>query len=51
VRQHEPELFGRVRHILLPKDYIRFMLTGAYAVGLTVRHTQAHLTRAVLGFS
>ncbi len=31
VRQHEPEIFDRVRHILLPKDYIRFMLTGAYA--------------------
>lgn len=31
VRQHEPEIFDRARHILLPKDYIRFMLTGAYA--------------------
>jgi xylulokinase len=31
VRQHEPDLFDRTSHILLPKDYIRFMLTGAYA--------------------
>lgn len=31
VREHEPEIFAKVEHILLPKDYIRFMLTGKYA--------------------
>lgn len=31
VRQHQPELFERVRKILLPKDYIRFCLTGEFA--------------------
>jgi xylulokinase len=31
VRDNEPELFERVRKILLPKDYIRFKLTGEYA--------------------
>lgn len=31
VRQHEPEIFAKIKHILLPKDYIRFMLTGDYA--------------------
>jgi xylulokinase len=31
VRSHEPEVYARVRHILLPKDYVRFRLTGAYA--------------------
>ncbi len=31
VRNHEPELFGRVHKILLPKDYVRFKLTGEYA--------------------
>jgi len=31
VRNHEPELFAQVRHILLPKDYVRFRLTGEYA--------------------
>lgn len=31
VREHEPEIYGRVRHILLPKDFVRFRLTGAYA--------------------
>lgn len=31
VRNHEPENYARCRHILLPKDYIRFCLTGEYA--------------------
>lgn len=32
VQQHEPEIWARVRHILLPKDYIRYCLTGDYAL-------------------
>jgi len=31
VRNHEPEIFARVGQILLPKDYVRFKLTGEYA--------------------
>ena len=31
VRNHEPEIYARCAHILLPKDYVRFMLTGDYA--------------------
>lgn len=31
VRNHEPENYARCRHILLPKDYVRFCLTGVYA--------------------
>lgn len=31
VRRHEPELYRRVRQVLLPKDYVRFRLTGEYA--------------------
>jgi xylulokinase len=31
VRDHEPRFFERVRRMLLPKDYIRFQLTGDYA--------------------
>ena len=31
VRNHEPENYARCRHILLPKDYLRFVLTGVYA--------------------
>jgi xylulokinase len=30
VRDNEPDAFTRVRKILLPKDYIRFKLTGEY---------------------
>jgi xylulokinase len=32
VREHEPEVYARARHILLPKDYVRYKLTGDYAV-------------------
>jgi xylulokinase len=28
LRNHEPETYARIRHILLPKDYVRFRLTG-----------------------
>jgi xylulokinase len=31
IRDHEPDHYERVRQILLPKDYIRFQLTGDYA--------------------
>ena len=31
VRRHEPAVYRRIRHILLPKDYVRLRLTGAYA--------------------
>jgi xylulokinase len=31
VKNHEPKIFRQVRHILLPKDYVRYKLTQAYA--------------------
>ena len=31
VRDNEPQNFERVRKVLLPKDYVRFKLTGEYA--------------------
>src|ERR671921_2052985 len=31
VREREPELWGRVRSVLLPKDYVRLRLTGEKA--------------------
>lgn len=31
VREHEPAVFEATRHILLPKDYVRFRMTGEYA--------------------
>lgn len=30
VAKHEPEIFAKVAKVLLPKDYIRFRLTGDY---------------------
>jgi xylulokinase len=32
VQQNEPENWARVRHVLLPKDYVRYRLSGDYAV-------------------
>ena len=32
VRRHEPQIWARVRSLMLPKDYIRFRLTGARAI-------------------
>jgi len=31
VRKHEPHVYDKTRHILLPKDYIRYCMTGEYA--------------------
>jgi xylulokinase len=31
LRNHEPKHYDRVRHVLLPKDYVRLRLTGEYA--------------------
>jgi xylulokinase len=31
VRNHEPANYARIAHIVLPKDYIRFMLSDVYA--------------------
>jgi xylulokinase len=32
VREHEPQHWARVRHVLLPKDYVRFCLSGEHAI-------------------
>jgi xylulokinase len=32
VRNHEPEVYKKTAHVLLPKDYVRYQLTGDYAV-------------------
>ena len=32
VRDHEPEVWRRIAHVLLPKDYVRLQLTGDYAL-------------------
>lgn len=28
MKRHQPAIYGRTRHVLLPKDYIRLLLTG-----------------------
>lgn len=35
LREHEPELWSKVRSVLLPKDYIRLMLSGEKAGDVT----------------
>jgi xylulokinase len=32
LRAHEPDVYGQIAHILLPKDYVRFRLTGDRAI-------------------
>jgi xylulokinase len=32
VKENEPEVFRQAKHVLLPKDYIRYRLTGGYAM-------------------
>ena len=32
LRRHEPATFARIRHVLLPKDYVRLRLTGERAI-------------------
>ena len=33
VRENEPEVYRRARHVLLPKDYVRYRLTGTLGDG------------------
>ncbi|MGH6860633.1 MAG: xylulokinase [Phyllobacterium sp.] len=30
VKENEPDVFGKIRHVLLPKDYLRLWLTGEF---------------------
>jgi len=32
VQENEPGVYSKVRHILLPKDYVRYKLTGGFAI-------------------
>ncbi|HLA07499.1 MAG TPA: xylulokinase [Anaerolineales bacterium] len=32
VKENEPDVYAKARHVLLPKDYIRYRLTGEYAL-------------------
>jgi len=32
VQENEPQIFAKICHILLPKDYVRYRLTGIFAI-------------------
>ena len=32
VKEYQPEIFAKIRHILCPKDYVRYRLTGEFAI-------------------
>lgn len=32
VREHQPEIYARIAHVLCPKDYVRLQLTNTYAM-------------------
>jgi xylulokinase len=34
VREHQPGIFAQIAHVLCPKDYVRFRLTGTYAMDM-----------------
>ncbi|MFZ3151904.1 MAG: xylulokinase [Anaerolineaceae bacterium] len=35
IKKNQPELFAKIKHILLPKDYLRYKLTGDYATDVS----------------
>ena len=35
MRRHEPELFARIHRIMLPKDYINYLLTGVHCTDVS----------------
>ena len=35
MRDEEPELFARIAHVMLPKDYLNHLLTGVYATDVS----------------
>ncbi len=32
VKTHQPEIFSKIRHVMCPKDYVRYRLTGEFAI-------------------
>ena len=32
VKENEPDVYAKAKHVLLPKDYVRYKLTGEYAM-------------------
>ena len=34
VKKHQPEIFAKIRHVMCPKDYVRYRITGEYAIDM-----------------
>ena len=34
IREHQPEIFARIKHVLCPKDFVRLRMTGEYAMDM-----------------
>lgn len=34
VREHQPQIFAQIAHVLCPKDYVRYKLTGVHAMDM-----------------
>jgi len=34
VREHQPQIFAQIAHVLCPKDFVRLRLTGTYAMDM-----------------
>src|SRR5437868_6267452 len=34
VREHQPEIFAKIAHVMCPKDYVRYKLTGEFAIDM-----------------
>ena len=35
IRENEPDKYAKMRHLLLPKDYVRYVLTGEFATDVS----------------
>jgi xylulokinase len=51
LRRHEPEAYSRIRHVLLPKDYVRLRLTGERVMEVTDASGSLLLDVAARGWS
>jgi xylulokinase len=34
VREHQPDIFAKIAHVLCPKDYVRYRMTGEFAMDM-----------------
>ena len=51
IAQHEPEIFARIGAVMLPKDYIRYRLTGELATDMSDAAGTLWLDEAARGWS